>query len=93
MSTPPATGTDCAWCIDGYTPAGILPILGPVYTPCPHTQPCPACGNQCVFPATFSCLHCLHTHLTAHHANAVICPDCGGITHLITNTDTAGEDI
>lgn len=78
----PALPTECPLCIDGFVPTGTLPVLGAVYTPCPNSVVCPGCDNQCVYPAAFRCLHCLNEHLEAHDAVVLLCPDCGGITHL-----------
>ncbi len=75
---------DCAYCIDGNMPAGTPDVLGPVYTPCRVCLPaCPSCGGGGVFPANFTCLHCLATALAALGLAPLLCGCCLGVVDLV----------
>ena len=54
----------CRYCIDGFVPVGISPIVGPFYMRCVYCEDsgaittCPACDGEAFFPASFTCLAC-----------------------------------
>ena len=84
------TAAACPWCIDGFTPAGLHPALGPVYRMCP-TQPwCDICADLSVFPATFQCPSHLSDTLLADGLAAIYCPNCVGVTAVIPLTNGGG---
>jgi hypothetical protein len=85
----------CEYCIDGMIPAGYHLDLGPVYQRCPFCialgllPPCRECDDTAMFPANFTCLHCLAEALAEHGLLAAICPSCTGVTY--TTATEAGE--
>lgn len=87
------TCADCAYCIDGMIPDGHRLDLGPVYQRCPYCiaigalAPCDECADNAVFPADFTCLHCLTDALALRGLVAAICPVCTGITYITTRFD------
>ena len=50
------THPNCPWCIDGMTPVGIHPDLGPVLRLPPTQTWCGECGDLSVFPAEYETL-------------------------------------
>jgi hypothetical protein len=94
MKTP--TCRDCAYCIDGMAPDGTHPDVGPVYIRCPYcialgTLPaCRECGDNAVFPADYTCLHCLLGALADAGLIAAICCSCAGVTYVTALPDEAG---
>ena len=83
------TCRDCDYCIDGMIPAGTHPDLGPVYQRCPFClyhngalRPCAECWDTAVFPADYTCLHCLFGALADEGLTAAICTGCAGVTYV-----------
>jgi hypothetical protein len=97
MRTP--TCADCAYCLDGMLPGveGLHPQLGLVYQRCPFCMAtgaiplCTECGDNAVFPADFTCLHCLLEALAARGLTAAICPSCTGVIYVTTLPTQAGD--
>ena len=80
--------TDCVYCIDGLTPAGIDPIFGPVYRACPLcTYACPDCTGQAVFPAMSGYFAYLVDALYQLGYEVDLCRTCLGITALYPTED------
>jgi hypothetical protein len=52
MTTHDLVNDDCPLCIDGFQPAGIHPVLGPVFVWCEADITCSGCGGRATFPAT-----------------------------------------
>jgi hypothetical protein len=75
---------DCYYCLEGNQPAGTHRILGPVYRPCGVCLAvCPLCEGQGLFPADFTCWHCLALFLATLGLAPVICHGCTGIVDLL----------
>src|SRR5436305_14386622 len=95
MKTPAVSA--CEYCIDGMVPAGTHPTLGLVYQRCPYCTvlgalpPCLDCADIAVFPADFTCLHCMLVALAACGLTAAICPGCAGITYTVAIPPSEGE--
>jgi hypothetical protein len=87
---------ECEYCIEGFQPSGIDLYLGPVYMACRECldcgelKVCKSCDSDSLFPADFTCIHCLAVHLARYGLAAVICPDCGGITDFRALDDLTG---
>jgi hypothetical protein len=81
------TAAACPWCIDGFTPMGVHPFLGPVYQMCPTRRWCDTCADFSVFPATFGCRTDLILALLADGYAAVYCPTCVGIAAVLPLID------
>ena len=85
---------DCDYCLDGMMPAGSHPDLGPVFIRCPFClftdalRPCRECGDCALFPADYTCLHCLLGVLADIGLTAAVCCGCAGITYITTLPDT-----
>ena len=86
----PQTLASCVWCIDGHTPAGLHPILGPVYRLCPTRIACDTCADISVYPADFHTPSELANTLLREGLAAVICPGCYGVTAVIGLTNDGG---
>lgn len=88
------TADTCPYCIDGIAPAGIHPILGPIYVRCfscistAILRICTGCNDEAIFPATPRCLHCLDEHLATRGLTAAFCHDCLGIVAILPRQDT-----
>lgn len=77
----------CDYCLGGFAPAGIHPVLGAVYVTCIHcTDTCRCCTGQGLFPADTTCMRCLDEALTALGHVATFCHSCAGVL-TITPTD------
>ena len=82
---------DCAFCLDGFTPAGSAPILGDLYLACTACRrACPACGGLGVFPAAYRDLADFTAHLAEHQLGAGLCPHCWGVLALIPLDQVGG---
>ena len=84
----------CDYCIDGMIPAGSHDDLGPVYQRCPFClylhgtlRPCTDCHDTAVFPADYTCLHCLLGALADLGLTAALCPGCTGVTYVVALPD------
>ncbi len=84
------TTAHCVWCIDGWTPAGLHPALGPVYRFCPTVAICGDCADLSVFPADFHNPEHVAAALVGLGLAVVICPVCLGITAVIPLTNQGG---
>lgn len=84
------TAPACLWCIDGMTPAGIHPDLGPVLRLCPTQQWCEQCGDTSVFPAEFETLDDRINEMLDDGLAAVWCDHCNGITAVLPLTNGGG---
>jgi hypothetical protein len=81
---PDSNVDGCHWCLEGNTPAGIHPTLGPVFIPCPYCfAQCPSCRGYGLFPADYACLGCLVENLIRQNLAPVFCPTCSGVVDLI----------
>ncbi|MFB6396177.1 hypothetical protein [Polymorphospora lycopeni] len=79
----------CLWCIDGNTPAGIHGVLNEVYRPCPVCLiVCDLCEGEGLFPAEYTCLHCLTDRLARLGLAPVLCAHCLGVIDLIPRDTT-----
>jgi hypothetical protein len=83
--------TDCLYCIDQVTPAGIDPVLGPVFVRC-HScvTPCPRCGGNAAYPALSGYFELLIEALDALGFGVELCRSCLGVIAIVTLPD--GED-
>jgi hypothetical protein len=77
----------CPYCIDGYTPAGQHPILGPLFRLCPAANPCPSCHGRGVYPVDIRRITALADLLAGRGLVAALCPGCLGIADLIGVAD------
>ena len=84
------TAPHCLWCIDGMTPAGIHPDLGPVLRLCPAQQWCEQCGDTSVFPAEFETLDDRNNEMLDDGYAAIWCERCNGITAVLPVTNDGG---
>lgn len=83
--------TNCLHCIDGFVPAGALPILGPLYMTCTACQPaCGLCDGMTVYPADHRDLIDFVAYLADLDLIAVFCPGCWGVEELVTTDDLLG---
>lgn len=74
----------CPFCIDGLQPAGIHPILGPVFLACMVCQGiCPVCEGDGLIPADETCIGCFTYRLHIQGLAAWRCERCFGICDLI----------
>jgi hypothetical protein len=87
---------DCRYCLDGYAPAGIHPLLGPIFIHClicltwGDINTCPGCNGQAVFPTDFPDMReCIH-QLIAQGVTPIFCEDCDGIIAVLPLTATGG---
>jgi hypothetical protein len=76
----------CPHCLDGFTPAGVHAILGPVYRICRQSERCTSCANAAVFPADTRCLHCLTETLNTNGLTPVLCHACFGVLTVVPTT-------
>ncbi|MEU7909265.1 hypothetical protein [Actinoplanes sp. NPDC049118] len=94
MTTPvphdQETNAACPWCIDGFTPIGVHPDLGPVFRMCPTDDWCDVCGDYGLFPADFMPLDERINALLHNGLATVWCPNCLGITSVIPLTNNGG---
>jgi hypothetical protein len=84
------TAPACLWCIDGMTPAGIHPELGPVLRLCPTQQWCEECSDTSLFPAEFETLDDRINEMLDDGLAAVWCSHCNGITAVLPLTNDGG---
>ncbi|MCO8271527.1 hypothetical protein M1L60_13085 [Actinoplanes sp. TRM 88003] len=84
------TAPDCVWCIDGMTPAGIHPELGPVLRLCPTQRWCEECGDTAVFAAEFETLDDRINEMLADDLAAISCETCNGIVAIVPVTNGGG---
>jgi len=80
---------DCPLCVDGFQPAGIHPILGPVYIWCLADVICSGCAGHAVFPATALANLPHGWHLLDSAQTLTVCRVCQGIVRIAT---TAGGE-
>ena len=74
---------DCLFCIDGFTPAGIHPILGAVYIRCSLcVEDCLGCDGHGMFPAYTQCPYCFIEALAALGLTAECCAGCDGVVRV-----------
>lgn len=82
---------DCWYCLNGLAPAGIHPILGPVYRDCPAcVYPCD-CDGDGLYSADFTCLNCLAGHLATKGLSPRLCGTCLGVVDLVPLDTTWAE--
>ncbi len=84
------TAPHCPWCIDGMTPAGIHPDLGPVLRLCPTQRWCTECADTSVFPAEYETLDDRINEMLADGYAAIWCAHCNGITAVLPVTNDGG---
>ncbi len=84
------TAPRCLWCIDGMTPAGIHPELGPVLRLCPTQRWCEECADTSVFPAEYETLDDRINEMLDDGYAAVWCSHCNGITAVLPVTNDGG---
>jgi hypothetical protein len=84
------THPHCAWCIDGMTPAGIHPDLGPVLRLCPAQKWCEECADTSLFPAEYETLDDRINDMLGDGLAAVWCTHCNGITAVLPVTNDGG---
>jgi hypothetical protein len=84
------TAPHCRWCIDGMTPAGIHPDLGPVLRLCPTQRWCDECVDTSLFPAEWETLDDRINEMLADGYAAVWCEHCNGITAVLPVTNDGG---
>ena len=84
------TDPRCPWCLDGFTPAGLHPVLGAVYRMCPTRDWCHECGDTSVYPAAFRRIDDLTATLLADALAPIYCPNCLGVTAVIPLTNGGG---
>ena len=85
-----STAPDCVWCIDGMTPAGIHPALGPVLRLCPTQRWCEECADTSLFPTDFEALDERIDSLLNDGLIAVWCKHCNGVLAVIPVTNDGG---
>ena len=85
-----STAPHCVWCIDGMTPAGIHPDLGPVLRLCPTQQWCEQCDDTSVFPAEFETLDERINDILDDGYATIWCERCNGITAVLPVTNDGG---
>ena len=85
-----STAPKCPWCIDGMTPVGIHPELGPVLRLCPTQQWCEECGDTSLFPAEFETFDDRINEMLDDGLAAVWCSHCNGITAVLPLTNGGG---
>ena len=92
----PAAAKPCRYCIDGFQPDGTHPVLGPVYTRCSACIAaailpiCPACLDNCWFPADYTCLHCAVEHCAELGYLIILCRQCFGVVQVVPANPEAG---
>ena len=80
-----AFGLRCDFCLDGYTPAGTLPVLGEIFLAClACRRRCRKCDGTAVFPAAHRNLDQFVLQLAGLGLAALLCPRCLGITALLS---------
>jgi hypothetical protein len=84
------TAPDCLWCIDGMTPAGIHPDLGPVLRLCPAQKWCEICADTSLFPAEYETLDDRINEMLGDGLAAIWCPHCNGVLAVIPVTNDGG---
>ncbi|GAB1692789.1 hypothetical protein [Krasilnikovia sp. M28-CT-15] len=84
------TAPGCVWCIDGMSPAGIHPDLGPVLRLCPTQRWCTECGDTSVFPAEHETLDDRVNELLDDGLAAVWCSQCNGVIAVVPATNDGG---
>lgn len=84
------THPKCPWCIDGMTPVGIHPELGPVLRLCPTQQWCTECGDLSLFPAEYETLDDRINEMLDDGLTAVYCQQCNGIVAVVPVTNGGG---
>ena len=85
-----STAPGCPWCIDGMTPVGIHPELGPVLRLCPTKKWCKECGDTALFVAEFETLDDRINEMLADGLAAVWCSHCNGITAVLPVSNDGG---
>jgi hypothetical protein len=81
MTTKPAG--DCPLCLGVMAPAGIHPVLGPVYRICPACYvPCGACNGDAVWPAQINAFEYLTDALYALGFAIDLCRGCLGVLDI-----------
>ena len=84
------TAPACPWCIDGMTPAGIHPDLGPVLRLCPTQRWCTQCQDTALFPTDYETLDDRINTLLGDGRTAVWCEQCTGLIAVIPVTNDGG---
>ena len=84
------TAPACLWCIDGMTPAGIHPELGPVLRLCPTQQWCEECGDTSLFPAEYETLDDRINEMLGDGLAAIWCDHCNGVLAVVPVTNDGG---
>jgi hypothetical protein len=83
----PDNNTGCPLCIEVLTPAGIHPVLGPVFRICPACYvPCPGCNGSAVWPADMGFFTYLVDALYALGFDVDVCRDCLGVLDIYPAT-------
>ena len=85
-----ATHPRCLWCIDGMTPAGIHPDLGPVLRLCPTQTWCAECQDTSVFPAEYETLDDRIGEMLADGLAAIFCDHCNGVAAVVPVSNDGG---
>ncbi|GAA2475831.1 hypothetical protein [Winogradskya humida] len=85
-----STAPGCHWCIDGMTPAGISPILGPVLRLCPTKKWCEECDDSSVFLTDQETLDDRINELLSDGYAAIWCSNCNGVTAVVPVTNDGG---
>lgn len=80
------TTQDCAYCLDGFRPAGIDTILGPVYRECVACGVCETCYGQARFPVDTDYFERLVDALDCLDIEVDLCRDCLGVTTIRRTT-------
>jgi hypothetical protein len=73
---------DCPLCIEGWQPAGIHPILGPVMAVCRADMPCFGCDGIALFPLTDDSMTHFASLLAARGYRIDFCMRCLGVTDV-----------
>ena len=84
------TDDTCPWCINGMSPAGIHPDLGPVLSLCPTRRWCDECADTSVFPAEYETLDDRVNEMLDDGLTAVWCSHCCGVIAVIPVTNHGG---
>jgi hypothetical protein len=84
------TAPGCLWCIDGMSPAGIHPDLGPVLRLCPAQKWCEICADTSLFPAEYETLDDRINEMLGDGLAAIWCPHCNGVLAVIPVTNDGG---
>jgi hypothetical protein len=84
ITLPALTGeVECRYCVDGYQPLRLDPVLGPLYAICPTcVEPCPACNYRGVCVSTCCLPHFTQRLRSSHAVRPYFCAFCGALVEV-----------